>query len=421
MSIQSTNQVNRLNVEAIRRDFPIFQRTVRNGSRLIYLDSGATAQKPRSVIGAEETFYFNHNAAVHRGAHLLAEEAEASYESSRSNIATFLNADPEEVIFTKSATESLNGIAYSLSNSLRMSKSDEILVTEMEHHANLIPWQQLAKRMGAVLRYVPITSEGRLDLSQLDSLLTERTKVFAFTHQSNVLGTINPVKELTRKAHALGSLVILDACQSLPHMPIDVQKLDIDFLAFSGHKVLGPTGIGVLWGRKSILDNLEPFIFGGSMIESVTMESATWAPTPRRFEAGVPNMAGAVGLSAAIDYLNGVDMSRLGEHLDSLTSYALERLGEMDGVTVYGPQSMEDRGATISFALDGIHPHDVGQVLDQHGIAVRTGHHCAWPLMKRFGIAGTVRASLYLYNGSDDIDALVEAIRGAQSFFSVKS
>jgi cysteine desulfurase / selenocysteine lyase len=416
----STQQIDRLNVEAIRRDFPIFTRTVRNGSRLIYLDSGATSQKPRSVIEAEETFYFTHNAAVHRGAHLLAEEAEASYESARNTVARFIGADPEEVIFTKSATESLNGIAYSLSNSLRIKEGDEILVTEMEHHANLIPWQQLAKRTGAALRYIPITPGGRLDLSNLDSLLTKRTKVLAFTHQSNVLGTINPVSELTERAHAVGSLVVLDACQSLPHMKIDVRRLNIDFLAFSGHKALGPTGIGVLWGRKDILNDLEPFIFGGSMIESVTMDSATWAPSPRRFEAGVPNMAGAIGLAAAIEYLNGVGMEAIGDHLNSLTAYALDKVGDMNGVAIYGPRSMESRGATISFSIDDIHPHDVGQVLDQHGIAVRTGHHCAWPLMRRFGISGTVRASLYLYNGKEDIDALVGAMVEAQRFFVAK-
>ena len=405
-----------------KKDFPIFARKVRGGNSLIYLDSGATSQKPEAVISAEANFYRTINAAVHRGAHLLAEEASEAYEAARANVAKFIGAKTDEVIFTKSATESLNMIAYSLGNKAstpHISDGDEIVVSEMEHHANLIPWQQLAKRTGAKLTWFSITKDGRLDLSNIASVITKKTKIVAITHQSNVFGTIIPLAEITKAAHAVGALVVLDACQSAPHFAIDVKKLDVDFLAFSGHKALGPTGVGVLWGKAELLEKLEPALFGGSMVDSVTMESATWASAPRKFEAGVPNMAQAVGLSAAIDYLNLVGMDKIFEHEQELTEHLLTGLSKISGVNVVGPLDMKDRGGVISFTIDGVHPHDVGQVLDQYGIAVRTGHHCAWPLMKKLNLVGTTRASFHLYNDSNDVNALLEAIEKVKSYFKV--
>jgi len=405
-----------------KKDFPIFVRKVRGGNPLIYLDSGATSQKPEAVITAEADFYRTINAAVHRGAHLLAEEASEAYESARVNVAKFIGAKTDEVIFTKSATESLNMIAYSLGNPAstpHISAGDEIVVSEMEHHANLIPWQQLAKRTGAKLTWFSITKDGRLDLSNIANVITKKTKIVAITHQSNVFGTIVPLGEITRAAHAVGALVVLDACQSAPHFSIDVEKLDVDFLAFSGHKTLGPTGVGVLWGKAEVLEKLEPALFGGSMVDSVTMEGATWASAPRKFEAGVPNMAQAVGLSAAIDYLNTVGMEKIFEHEQELTEQLLTGLSKISGVNVVGPLDMKDRGGVVSFTIDGVHPHDVGQVLDQYGIAVRTGHHCAWPLMKKLNLVGTTRASFHLYNDANDINALLEAIEKVKSYFKV--
>ena len=405
-----------------KKDFPIFARKVRGGNPLIYLDSGATSQKPESVISAEANFYRTINAAVHRGAHLLAEEASEAYESARANVAKFIGANTDEVVFTKSATESLNMVAYSLGNpgsTPHISAGDEIVVSEMEHHANLIPWQQLAKRTGAKLTWFSITKDGRLDLSDISKVITKKTKIVAITHQSNVFGTIVPLTEITKAAHSVGALVVLDACQSAPHFEIDVKKLDVDFLAFSGHKTLGPTGVGVLWGKAEVLEKLEPALFGGSMVDSVTMEGATWASAPRKFEAGVPNMAQAVGLSAAIDYLNMVGMNKIFEHEQELTQQLLTGLSKISGVNVVGPLDMKDRGGVISFTVDGVHPHDVGQVLDQYGIAVRTGHHCAWPLMKKLNLVGTTRASFHLYNDSDDINALLEAIEKVKSYFKV--
>lgn len=405
-----------------RKDFPIFARKVRGGNSLIYLDSGATSQKPESVITAEANFYRTINAAVHRGAHLLAEEASEAYESARANVAKFIGAKTDEVIFTKSATESLNMIAYSLGNPAstpHISAGDEIVISEMEHHANLIPWQQLAKRTSAKLTWFSITKDGRLDLSDIATVINKKTKIVAITHQSNVFGTIVPLAEITKAAHAVGALVVLDACQSAPHFAVDVKKLDVDFLAFSGHKALGPTGVGVLWGKAELLEKLEPALFGGSMVDSVTMEGATWANAPRKFEAGVPNMAQAVGLSAAIDYLNLVGMDKIFEHEQELTEQLLVGLSKISGVNVVGPLDMKDRGGVISFTVDGVHPHDVGQVLDQYGIAVRTGHHCAWPLMKKLNLVGTTRASFHLYNDSNDIRALLEAIDRVKSYFKV--
>ena len=410
-------------IAAIKADFPILKRQIRGNNRLIYLDSGATSQKPNSVLDAERDFYVNHNAAVHRGAHQLAEEATELYEGAREKVAAFIGAHVDEVIFTKSATESINAIAYSLGNSTPGSKfhikaGDRIVVSEMEHHANLIPWQELARRTGAELAWFKVTEEGRLDLSNIDELITSRTKVVALTHQSNVLGTINPLDEITKKAREVGALFLLDACQSVPHYRVDVKTLNVDFLAFSGHKMLGPTGVGILWGKKELLDEMPPFLTGGSMIETVTMESATYLDAPKRFEAGVPNMAQAVGLGAAVDYLNSVGLDAIHAHEVALTQKALQGLQTIQGLTVIGPKDLEMRGGVVSFAVEGIHPHDLGQALDQYGIAVRTGHHCAWPLMRRFKTAATTRASFYLYNDFDDIDALLDGVERARKYFA---
>jgi cysteine desulfurase/selenocysteine lyase len=390
----------------------------------VYLDSGATSQKPEVVIAAESDFYRKHNAAVHRGAHLLAEEASLAYESARDNVAKFIGGEIAETIFTKSATESINALAYSFGNSESGSKfhlkaGDEIVVSEMEHHANLIPWQQLAKRTGAKLRWFEVTPDGRLDLSKISELINKKTKIVAITHQSNVLGSITPVAQITAAAKSVGAIVVLDACQSVPHFAVDVKKLDVDFIAFSGHKMLGPTGIGILWGRHSLLEEMSPFLFGGSMIDSVSMEDATWAELPRKFEAGVPNMAQAVGLSKAVEYINEIGISNIHDHETELTKALLDGLAHMQGVKVIGPIDMIDRGGVVSFTVDGVHPHDVGQVLDQYGIAVRTGHHCAWPLMRKLNVVGTTRASFHLYNTISDVEKLLEGISQVQSYFKV--
>ena len=402
-----------LDVSAIKKDFPIFDRTVRDGQRLIYLDSGATAQKPISVLDAESNFYRFHNAAAHRGAHQLAEEATEGFENARSIVAEFIGAKSDEIVFTKSATESINLVAYALTEKIK--PGDRIVVSEMEHHANLIPWQQLAKRTGAELAWFEVTPEGRLDLSAIDSVITSNTTLVAITHQSNVLGTINPLDAIVKRASAVGAEVLLDACQSVPHMSVDVQKLGVDYLAFSGHKALGPTGVGVLWGKN--LEALPPFLFGGSMIENVSMTDATWAPAPKKFEAGVPNMAQAIGLGAALQYLQKIGLNSIHQHEEYLTKALLAGLSDIKDLKVFGPLDLIDRGGTVSFTLDGIHPHDLGQFLDSKGVAVRTGHHCAWPLARKFKIQATTRASLYLYNDLDDIDALLSGINEAKKFF----
>lgn len=409
------------NVANVRKDFPIFQRTIRDGKKLVYLDSGATSQKPLSVIEAESDFYKLHNAAVHRGAHQLAEEATDAFEGARLKVAKFLGAKEEEIVFTKSATESLNLVAYAMGNAepgnrFALTEKNRIVVTEMEHHANLIPWQQLAARTGAELKWFEVTPEGRVDLSNINSVITEGTKVVSLTHQSNVLGTINPLEAIVKRAHEVGAVVVLDACQSVPHMPIDVSTLGVDFLAFSGHKAVGPTGVGVLW--SSLLEELPPFLYGGSMIETVTMTSATWAPAPRKFEAGVPNMAQAVGLGAAIDYLTAIGMHNVYAHEVELTGYLLNGLLEIPELSIVGPTTTQSRGGSVSFTVGQIHPHDLGQYLDSQGVAVRTGHHCAWPLTRKLGVPATTRASLYLYNDESDCDALFAAIRGAQGYFA---
>lgn len=412
--------------EKIRADFPILSRTVRDGRPLVYLDSGATSQRPRQVLDAERSFLEQHNAAVHRGAHQLAEEATDAYESARARISAFVGVAPGEVVFTKNATEGINLVAYALSNSagagaaarrFALAPGDEIVVTEMEHHANLVPWQELCRRTGAILRWYQVTDAGRLDLDSLD--LSERTRVVAFTHQSNVMGTVPPVAELVRRAREVGALTVLDACQSVPHTPVDFAAMDVDFAVFSGHKMLGPSGVGVLYGRRDLLEVLPPFLTGGSMIELVRMEGSTYAPPPQRFEAGVPMTSQAVGLGAAVDYLSAVGMDRVAAHERVLTEQALAGLSEMDGLRIIGPLDTEDRGGAVSFVLDDVHAHDAGQVLDDLGIAVRVGHHCAWPLHRRFGIAATVRASFALYNTSAEVDALLAGVHEARRFFRV--
>lgn len=417
-------------VARIRADFPILARTVRDGAPLVYLDSGATSHKPVAVLDAERDFYERLNSAPHRGAHALSEEATAAYEGARERIAAFIGAQAQDVVFTKNATEALNLAAYAFSNSphpgipgserFALGEGDEVLVTEMEHHANLVPWQELCRRTGATLRWVPVTDEGRLDLSGLDELLTERTKVVAFVHASNVLGTVNPVAEIVARAREVGALVVLDACQSVPHLGVDVTELDVDLLAFSGHKMFGPSGIGVLWGRRELLEAMPPFLTGGSMIETVRMEGSTYAPPPQRFEAGVPMTAQAIGLAAAVDYIESIGgVERIHAHELALTERLLAGLAARPWVTVVGPSDLESRGGTVAFVVDGVHAHDVGQVLDGSGVAVRVGHHCAWPLHRRFRVAATTRASFAAYNTVDEVDALLEALDRVPQIFGM--
>ena len=417
-----------LDVEAIRADFPILTRTVRNGNPLIYLDSGATSQKPVQVLDAERSFYELHNSAAHRGTHLLGEEATDAYEGARRKLAAFLNTDPEELVFTKNATEAINLVAYAMSNAtlttgserFRVLPGDEVLITEMEHHANLVPWQQLCERTGATLRWLGVTPDGRLDLDRLDDMITGRTKIVAVTHQSNVTGTIPPVAEIARAAHDKGALLLADAAQSVPHQPVDVAALGVDFLVFSGHKMLGPYGIGVLFGRAELLEAMPPFLTGGSMIEVVRMEGSTFLPPPQRFEPGVPPVAEAAGLAAAVDYLSHLGMGNVAAHEESLTAHALDALREITGVRILGPDTTKDRGGAVAFDVEGVHPHDVGQVLDELGIAVRTGHHCAWPLHRALGVQASTRATFYVYNTHDEVEALADGIRYAQRFFGAR-
>ncbi|UQN30702.1 aminotransferase class V-fold PLP-dependent enzyme [Brachybacterium kimchii] len=421
---QAPTAVAPLDVAAIRGDFPILDRMLDGTTPLVYLDSGATSQRPRQVIDAEVDFLTRDNAAVKRGAHRLAEAATDAYEGARDRIAAFVGvARPEQIAFTKNATEALNVLALALGDPtapehLRVREGDEILVTEMEHHANLVPWQELARRTGATLRWIPLGEDFRLDLSGLESLLTERTKVLALTHQSNVLGTVNPVAELAAKAHAVGALVVLDACQSVPHMPIDLPALGVDAAAFSGHKMLGPTGIGVLWGAGELLEELPPVLTGGSMIETVTMERTTFAEPPARFEAGTPPISQAVGLAAACDYLDALGMEAVAAHERDLTRRAIEGLEQLPGVRIIGPSLDVERAGAVSFDLAGRHPHDVGQVLDARGVEVRVGHHCAWPLHRRYCLAGTTRATFSVYTTPAEVDALVEGMGAVIDFFA---
>ncbi|MGD0765401.1 MAG: cysteine desulfurase [Dehalococcoidia bacterium] len=405
-----------LDVEAIRRDFPILQRTV-HGKPLVYLDNAATTQKPHAVIDTLVDYYERHNANIHRGLHTLAEEATARYEETRAKVARFIGAPGSEtVLFTRNTTESINLVAQAWGRT-HLRSGDEIVVTVMEHHSNLVPWQLLAKEVGAVLRAVDIDDEGKLLPDDWHRLVGEKTKLVAVTHVSNALGTINPVKEIIELAHAFGALVALDGAQSVPHMPVDVQDLDCDFLAFSSHKMLGPTGVGVLYARRSVLDDMPPFLAGGEMVSKVTLEEATWNELPWRYEAGTPNIADVVAFGAAIDYLEGLGMSEVRRHESELTAYALETLSRIPDLTLYGPGDVSIRGGAISFNYAGLHPHDLGTALDSYGIAVRAGNHCAQPLMKRLGVVATARASIYIYNRRDEIDALAEGIQEAARFF----
>jgi cysteine desulfurase/selenocysteine lyase len=407
-----------LDIDRIRADFPILGRVMRGGHRLAYLDSGATSQKPLAVLDAERHFLTTSNGAVHRGAHQLMEEATDFFEQGRADIAAFVGAAPAEVVFTKNATEALNLVSYVLGDSRSehcVGPGDVIVTTELEHHANLIPWQELARRTGATLRWYGVTDDGQLDLDSLT--LDERVTVIAFTHHSNVTGTGGPVAELVARAKSVGALTVLDACQSVPHQPVDLPSLDVDFAAFSGHKMLGPTGIGALYGRSGLLAALPPFLTGGSMIETVTMESATYAPPPQRFEAGTQMISQVVGLAAAARYLDDIGMSAVEAHEHRLGAATLAGLAEIPEVRVIGPADPAVRRSPVAFVVDGVHAHDVGQVLDDDGVAVRVGHHCAAPLHRRLGVAATVRASFAVYNTLDEVDRLIAGVRRAIDFF----
>jgi cysteine desulfurase/selenocysteine lyase len=402
----------------IRADFPILSRVMRGGKRLAYLDSGATSQKPLTVLDAERDFLTTSNGAVHRGAHQLMEEATDAYEQGREDIAAFVGADARELVFAKNATEALNLVSYVLGDNRfhrAVGPGDVIVTTELEHHSNLIPWQELCRRTGATLKWFGLTPDGRIDLDSLD--LDKNVKVVAFSHHSNVTGAIGPVAQLVERARAVGAMTVLDACQSVPHQPVDFHALSVDFAAFSGHKMLGPTGIGALYGRGELLDAMPPFLTGGSMIETVTMDSATYAPAPQRFEAGTQMTSQVVGLAAATRYLNDIGMGAVEAHEAELVEAALEGLAGVPGVRIVGPMSLVDRGSPVSFVVDGVHAHDVGQVLDDEGVAVRVGHHCAWPLHRRFGVAATARASFAVYNTFDEVDRLVAGVRRAVEFF----
>ncbi|WP_299165540.1 aminotransferase class V-fold PLP-dependent enzyme [uncultured Arthrobacter sp.] len=418
-------------VARIRNDFPLLANEL-NGRPLIYLDSGATSQNPVSVMEAEQEYYEQRNAAVHRGAHTLAVEATDAYENARSLVASFVGASPEEIIFTSNATEALNLVAYSLSNAssgrggeaarpYALGPGDSIVVTEMEHHANLIPWQELAARTGASLRYIPVDDDGALRLEEAAAVIDGSTKLLAFTHVSNVLGTINPVAELVALARKVGALTVLDACQSVPHLPIDVTELDVDFMAFSGHKMLGPTGIGALYGRSKHLRAMPPFLTGGSMITTVTMERAEYLPPPSRFEAGTQRISQAVALGSAVNYLAETGMARIEEWERLLGERLVAGLEAVEGIRVLGPRSGQPRIGLASFDVDGVHAHDVGQYLASRGIAVRVGHHCAQPLHRRLGLTASTRASTYLYNTTDEVDAFLTAVTEVRSFFGASA
>jgi cysteine desulfurase/selenocysteine lyase len=415
-------------VDAVRRDFPVLHREV-NGRPLVYLDNASSSHKPVQVLDVERAFVAQHYSNVHRGVHTLSQEATDTYEAARARVARFLGApDPRGVVFTKNITEAVNLVAYAMGNAQRGSRfalgpGDEVCVTEMEHHSNLVPWQMLCERTGATLRWIPLTAtgpeSGRLDLSRLDELVNERTKVLAFVHQSNILGTVNPVDVLVARAHEVGALVFLDAAQSVPNLPFDVTAVGADFVGVTGHKMLGPSGVGVLWARPELLDELPPFMGGGSMIEVVRMSGSTYAPAPERFEAGTPVISQAVALAAACDYLDGVGLARIAEHEAALTGRLLEGLRRISGVRVVGPDSLESRGSAVSFVVDGVHPHDVGQSLDDVGVAVRVGHHCAAPVCRRYGVPATARASSYLYNTPGEIDAFLEGLEHVKAFWGV--
>lgn len=405
-------------VARIREDFPILGRRLSGDLPLVYLDSANTSQKPRQVIEAIDDHYRRHNANVARAMHQLGAEASAAFELGRDKVAAFIGAPSrDEVVFTKNASEALNLVARVLGDAGRIGAGDEVVVTEMEHHSNIVPWQQVTQRTGATLRWFGVTDEGRLDLDDIDTLITERTKVVSLTWVSNMLGTINPLDVVIAKAHSVGALVVVDASQAVPQIPVDVAALGADFVAFTGHKVVGPTGIGVLWGRYDLLAELPPFLGGGEMIETVTMQGSTYAPPPARFEAGTPPIAESVGLGAAVDYLSSIGMANVAAHEQAITAYALAAMQEIDGLTIVGPKEAVDRGGAVSFTLDGVHPHDVSQLLDSRGVAVRAGHHCAKPAHLRFGVQSTTRASFYLYTTEQEIDALVEALHHTKKYF----
>lgn len=407
-----------LDVTAIRKEFPILSRTVRGGKPLVYLDSGATSQRPQRVWDAERDFVLGCNAPVHRGSYELAEEATDAYESAREAIAAFVGADNDEIAFTKNATEALNLVAYVLGDeragSFAVGEGDTIVITELEHHANLVPWQELARRTGATLKWYKMTPDGRIDLDSLE--LDDTVKVVAFTHQSNVTGAHADVEEMARRAKAVGALTVLDACQSVPHMPVDFHALDVDFAAFSGHKMCGPTGVGAVYSKH--LGELPPFLTGGSMIEVVRMDETTFAAAPQRFEAGTQMTSQVVGLGEAVRFLTEIGMEEIQAHERELTAYALEQMQRIDGLRIAGPLTAEKRGGAIAFTVEGVHPHDLGQVLDSEGVAIRTGHHCAWPAHRGLNLQSTSRASFYLYNTLDEVDTLVSSISKAKEFFS---
>ncbi len=410
-----------VDVEKIRAEFPILSRTVRDEQPLVYLDSGATSQRPLRVWRAEEEFVLNTFAPVHRGAYQLAEEATDAYEDAREKIAAFVGADGHEIAFVKNATEGLNAVAYALGDDraggYRVTADDTIVITELEHHANLVPWQELSRRTGAKLKWYSVTEDGRIDLDSVE--LDETVKVVAFTHQSNVTGVVSDVAEIVRRAKEVGALTVLDACQSVPHMPVNFHDLDVDFAAFSGHKMCGPTGVGVLYARGTLLDTLPPFLTGGSMIEVVKMEGSTYAPAPQRFEAGTQMTSQVVGLGAAVQFLTEIGMDNVHAHEQELTAYALERMQTVPGLRIVGPTEASQRGAAIAFNLEGVHPHDLGQVLDSRGVCIRVGHHCAWPAHRALNAQSTARASFYIYNTRAEVDALVDAINHARDFFGV--
>lgn len=405
-----------LDVLSLRKDFPILTREVRPGVPLVYLDSTATTQKPRVVLDAMETYYRNNNANVHRGVHTLAEEATAMYEGARAAVGKFINApSAEQIIFTRNATEAINLVAYTWARAT-LKAGDRVILTEMEHHSNLVPWHMLASQVGVELEFIPVTMEGLLDLEAYRALLTRNPKLVAFSGMSNVLGTINPVAEMTRLAHAAGAVVLVDGAQSVPHLPVDVQALGVDFLAFSAHKMLGPTGIGALYGRKDLLENMPPFLGGGEMIKTVHLRSFTPNSLPHKFEAGTPAIAEAVGFGAAVDYLTKIGMEVVAAYEQEMVGYALERLEEIPGVKVLGP-SAERKGGVAAFTLQGVHPHDIAQIVDRFGVAIRAGHHCAQPLHEKFGISATARASFYIYSIKEEVDKLVDGIYEVKKIF----
>jgi cysteine desulfurase/selenocysteine lyase len=416
-------QVTGYDVERIRKDFPILQRRLADDRPLIYLDSANTSQKPQSVIDTLTEHYERHNANVARAVHQLGEESTAAFEGARDKIAAFIGAPSrDEIVFTRGITEALNLVANVFAwadEPYRVGPGDEVVVTEMEHHSNIVPWQLLTQRTGATLKWFGLTDEGRLDLSNIDELITERTKVVSLVHVSNMLGTINPVAEIARRAHEVGALVVLDAAQAGPQLPYDVIATGADLIGFTGHKLLGPTGIGVLWGRSEVLAALPPFHGGGEMIEDVRMERSTYAPAPHKFEAGTPPIAQAIGLGAAVDYLSGLGMAAVAEHEQAITAYTLERLLAVPGLRILGPTDMVDRGGAVSFTMEGLHPHDISQVLDSYGIAVRGGHHCAKPAHRRLGVPSSTRVSGYLYTTRAEIDALADGLERVRAFFGV--